>query len=220
MKILFSPFASFVLVATLTACSSSNGSTELSATAIPTAEINSLLLREESAVEVRDAADLPSAATMSGVIGISFESQTEEEEETIFGRMNVNADFNSKKMTGSATNLGIYDVTQGRGDSNIEEVRLVQSLDGTLELDATISGTTFSGGIEGTAAGDYEDEGQIGTFIADVDLDVSHGEFYKDTDGLLLATADLDGDATVAVTLDDESFSENFVVGGGLVVGE
>jgi hypothetical protein len=152
---------------------------------------------------------------MSGIIGVSFEN---EDDEMVLGDMNVTAKFDTSEMTGTATNLGVYDVTGT--EERVEDAVLIQSLDGELSLVATISGVTFTGNMDGTIAGDYAFEDQVFPFVVDVDVAVNGG-FSQDVDGLLMAGADVSGTGVLTVTTtDDGEFEQTPGIDGEFLVGE
>lgn len=209
MKNLLSASAAIALLSVLGACLGSDESMDISASAI-----NSLFERADGATEVTDAADLNGTAIMSGIIGVSFEN---EDDEMVLGDMNVTAKFDTSEMAGTATNLGVYDVTGT--EERVEEAVLIQSLDGELSLVATISGVTFTGNMDGTIAGDYAFEDQVFPFVVDVDVAVNGG-FAQDVDGLLMAGADVSGTGVLTVTTDEGEFEETLGLDGEFLVGE
>lgn len=170
--------------------------------------------------EYADAETLSGTATMSGVM----QAYVGDAEEVILGEMNMVADFDNLEITGSATDLGLYEVS-GSFDSNNEceagascSAERVQSLGGSLELTGDIDGNSFDGDLAGDITGDYNDEGVSGTFVGDVQMEVD-GNFLEDDAGLM-AAAELFGSVDLDVTTGDGTFSDTQDLDGMFVVAE
>ncbi|KEJ90311.1 hypothetical protein [Sulfitobacter donghicola] len=175
----------------LSACSSSlggGGSDEFDAAQI--------LISRSAAADAAAVEDLPSEASLSGGIELNVTGQ----EEAVLGSMNVEADFANSTVTGSASNLGLYEISGSFG-ANREclagascSAELVGELDGALDLSGSITGNTF----DGTLAGDLSGSNAEGSVESEVDLNVD-GRFLSDSEGLI-ASADLDGSSTNTIT--------------------
>ncbi|MFT5631279.1 MAG: hypothetical protein ACI82I_002225 [Gammaproteobacteria bacterium] len=159
--------------------------------------------------------ELPATATMSGLIVVSADG----DETEIIGNMNVIADFDNAVLTGSATNIGEYEISDDcvlAEDCNIE---LVQELSGQLDLDGTIDGTDFSGDLTGEISGTFTDDDiGSGQFTGVVSL-TAGGSFGQDDDGLM-AVADLEGDVELELTIDGETVTETQDLDGTFIVAE
>jgi hypothetical protein len=171
-------------------------------------ETFSLIERAEGGAELvtADIDSLPSTATMTGVIGVLAP-----ENRAFLGQMSVEADFDDSTMTGSTSDLGLWEYTGDCVSRETCEATKLSSLDGGLTLDAVIGDSNgdgsgnaiFSGGLNGVVDGDYSDDYVDGTYSAVINLDVVDGMFYQDADGLLMAGSNLTGTVDYVFTDED-----------------
>jgi hypothetical protein len=203
------------------------------------AAANSLLERTNFAYSV-DTTDLTSKATMTGFItgpmmempgggGLKVEEITFQEStsQAFAGQMSLEADFDSGAVTGSTSNLGLYEYSDNcmkRSFTGCDATQL-SALDGDLALNAHIDNTSndgrggFIGNLSGVVRGDYSDDYVTGTYTAAVDLR-ANGRFLQDSNGIM-ADAELSGSADYIYEGDDGSvYSGEVPIGGDFVVAD
>ncbi len=160
------------------------------------------------AVEQIAADDLPSSAEMTGFVGVETD-----EDAAVIGDVTATADFDAGTLTGTASNFTEYEIS-GTEDNLTGE--RVQNLDGTLDLDGTITSgaleTTFTGDLTGTLTGTTDEPGTETDLTADVDLEVA-GNFGT-MDGTLIAVGEVEGDVDVTV---DGFGTETITTNGGIL---
>ena len=203
-------------VATLAACGSSGGGGDGLASDISLREIQNLALRAEGASLAQES-DLNGTAIMSGVFLAEVDVNTGNiSENVIIGDMDVTANFNTGDVTGSATNLGLYDDNDSCETLDGCVVTTTGTIDGALDLTATVSGSGFDGTLGGNVSGTLVEDDS--TFSGSVDLDVT-GAFGIDDDGLL-AEALVDGTADLSVTDSSGTSDETLGIDGAFLVAE
>ena len=185
-------------------------------------ETFSLIERAEGGTELltADIASLPSTATMTGVIGVLAP-----ENRAFLGQMSVEADFDDSTMTGSTSDLGLWEYTGDCVSRETCEATKLSSLSGGLTLDADITDTggsaTFTGGLNGVVDGDYSDDYVDGTYSAVINLDVVDGMFRQDADDLLMAGSDLTGTVDYVFTDEDGTgYAGGADLDGAMIVAE
>jgi hypothetical protein len=109
-------------------------------------------------------------ASMSGVLGVG--ELGEDEDLELLGDLSMTADFTSGTYAGSADNFALYDESQA----------IEATLEGSLAVSGTISGTSIMGFADGTLTDDEDHE-----VLLDMD-----GSFY-DYEGDLAAYGDTEG---------------------------
>ena len=187
-------------------------------------EYDAFIDRVERAAAASDVGedDLPSEASLSGHFAVQADTEIVGADgiEVVLGELSVHADFAGATVGGAGTNLGIYnlDCTDDECDSD-----LLQSLDGSLTLDGTITSdavsTTASGTFDGQVSGIVEDPDLgSGSFVADTFIDFDGG-VLQDADGLMFNAA-LEGEAQVESTFGDETFFEGPNLAGSAVAVE
>jgi hypothetical protein len=169
--------------------------------------------------------DPSSTATMTGVIGARLQGSGPKAADGpilattglgIAGQMSMEADFGAATVTGSTSNLGLYEYSTDCPSGPSCETTRLSSLDGDLSLDGSIGDSnndgsgmaTFGGFLNGVVNGELS-EGENGyTYTAIVDMEVD-GQFLKDTDDVLMAEGYLSG-AVVAVYEDQDGNQDVF----------
>jgi hypothetical protein len=128
------------------------------------------------------------------------------------GQLTMEADFGEKTVTGSTSNLGLYEYSSGcLGMGDCETTRL-SALDGDLTLVGTINearfgGTGFDAKLSGVVDGDITLDENDYAYSAAVNLYTNKGKtgglFLQDEDGRLFARSGLNGYA--AAGYEDEN---------------
>ncbi|MCF6443661.1 hypothetical protein [Nereida sp. MMG025] len=157
-----------------------------------------------------DPATLPTTADLTGQVGVAvFNTET-----TVVGDVNATADFDNGALTGSVSNLAEFDDTNECDVIQTCTVGLLQELTGTLDLDATISGTAFDGDISGTLGGSDADGGPASI---QVDAVIANGNgVFGTVDGDLTGIANVGG----SVTITSGFGTETSAIGGVLIIEE
>jgi len=199
----------FASSAVLSACGSSSG------TADDGGFQGTLGLVERSQTATAVAVeDLPSSASLNGGI------QVARQEDSVLGKINVEADFTTSTVTGSTSDLGLYEVSGSFGsDFDCQagatcSAELVGNLDGALALNGTITGNTFGGTLNGDLTGSNA-EGSVASTVA---LNVD-GRFLSDSAGLV-ARGNLSGTSTDTITSAAGTTTEQVGLSGVFVAAE
>jgi hypothetical protein len=163
--------------------------------------------------------DSSSTATMTGVIGARFAGSAPADGSTgmgFGGQLSMVADFVESTVSGSTSNLGVYEYSSGcLTDGECETTRL-SSLDGDLTLAGVITSkgsglAGFDASLNGLVSGDVTLGEDDYAFSAAVDLDTNDDEtgglFLEDEDGRLFAQSGLNGNA--AAVFEDENGNAN-----------
>ena len=170
---------------------------------------------------------LPSSATMSGYVAAEI-SDGGDENRAFLGELNVEANFESGEITGTASNIGYYSYEGECPDVETCEGTQLSALDGDLTLAAEMadSGNTFTGGsLTGALSGDYREEGfngSDGAFEGQMDTTLelnASGKFLRDREGLLLSGV-LNGDVNGTLTNDDDTYEFNEAIDGVFVAAD
>jgi hypothetical protein len=149
--------------------------------------------------------DPSSTATMTGVIGARFSESGPVGDGTdvgFAGEMSMVANFTDSTVTGSTSNLGVYEYSSGCLElGECEDTTKLSSLDGDLTLTNGLivdndGDAGFEGELQGLVNGDFPLGDEDYAFSAAVLLDIVEGQFGEDEDGRLFAAAGLDGDTT------------------------
>jgi hypothetical protein len=118
------------------------------------------------------------------------------------GQLTMEADFGANTVTGSTSNLGLYEYSSGcLGMGDCEATRL-SSLDGDLTLVGNMAqvGPGFAGfnaTLSGVVDGDITLYDNDYAYTASVNLNTGKGgQFLKDEDGRLFARSGLNGSVT------------------------
>ena len=163
--------------------------------------------------------DLSSTATMTGVIGARFVDSAPEGESTglgFGGQLSMEADFGESTVSGSTSNLGVYEYSSGCLTGGECETTRLSSLDGDLTLDGDITSkgsglAGFDAALNGLVGGDVTLGEDDYAFSAAVDLvtndDQTGGLFLQDEDGRLFARSGLKGGAYAV--FEDENGNAN-----------
>ena len=154
---------------------------------------------------------LPASATMTGVIAVEIDSDSFGL--GFMGDMTVVADFKNSVMTGTATNIGLYEY--GSTCTTDCEAVYVNALDGELVMSNGVIGTDsgFSAALAGTVSGPYSDDDGGTDMVAVISLTTVDGAgFFRDSEGLF-AAAELTG--TADATWTDAEGNETTFIGDG-----
>jgi hypothetical protein len=192
----------------------------------------STLLEQRDGATALDYADIDpsSTATMTGVIGARFRETGPKAADGpipattglgIAGQMSMEADFGAATVTGSTSNLGLYEYSTDCPSGPSCETTRLSSLDGDLTLDGGIgdssndgSGTAiFFGSLNGVVNGELSEGENDYTYTAVVDMGVN-GQFLKDTDDVLMAEGFLSGG--VAAVYEDQDGNQDVLFSGDL----
>jgi hypothetical protein len=161
---------------------------------------------EATTIDITDLDTLPATATMTGVIGARFRDSGPEGDGTdvgFAGQMSMVANFTDATVTGSTSNLGVYEYSTDCPSGPSCETTRLSSLDGDLTLtngligDNTSGDFGFTGVLRGLVNGDFPLGDEDYAFSASVVLGIEEGEFREDEDGRLFAAAGLDGGASI-----------------------
>ena len=167
--------------------------------------------------------DPSSTATMTGVIGARFSGSAPADGSTgmgFGGQLSMVADFGEETVSGSTSNLGLYEYSSGCLTGKECETTRLSSLDGDLTLvgDITSKGSGLAGfdaSLNGLVSGDVTLGEDDYAFSAAVDLetngDETGGLFLQDEDGRLFAQSGLKGGA-YAVFEDENGNANTFDV--------
>jgi hypothetical protein len=161
---------------------------------------------EATTIDTTDLDTLPATATMTGVIGARFRDSGPEGDGTDFGfagEMSMVANFTDETVTGSTSNLGVYEYSTDCPSGPSCETTRLSSLDGDLTLTNGSIGDNgsgkvgFDGVLRGLVNGDFPLGDEDYAFSAAVELGIEEGEFREDEDGRLFAAAGLQGGASI-----------------------
>jgi hypothetical protein len=169
--------------------------------------------------------DPSSTATMTGVIGARFAGSAPADGSTgmgFGGQLSMVADFGEAKVSGSTSNLGVYEYSSGCLTGGECETTRLSSLDGDLTLVGDIARKEmpglagFNDNLQGLVSGDVTLGEDDYAFSAAVDLDTNDGEtggfFLQDEDVRLFAQSGLNGTAN-AVYEDENGNADTFSQG-------
>jgi hypothetical protein len=192
----------------------------------------STLLEQRDGATALDYADIDpsSTATMTGVIGARFRETGPKAADGpipattglgIAGQMSMEADFGAATVTGSTSNLGLYEYSTDCPSGPSCETTRLSSLDGDLTLDGGIADSTgngsgsaiFFGALNGVVNGELSEGENDYTYTAVVDMGVN-GQFLKDTDDVLMAEGFLSGG--VAAVYEDQDGNQDVLFSGDL----
>jgi hypothetical protein len=159
--------------------------------------------------------DPSSTATMTGVIGARFSGSAPADGSTgmgFGGQLSMVADFGEETVSGSTSNLGLYEYSSGCLTGKECETTRLSSLDGDLTLvgDITSKGSGLAGfdaTLNGLVSGDVTLGEDDYAYAAAVNLytnnDETGGLFLQDEDGRLFAQSGLNG--SVDAVYEDEN---------------
>jgi hypothetical protein len=176
-----------------------------------------------STIDYSDLDTLPSTATMTGVIGARFSGSGPKAADGeipattglgIAGQMSMEADFGAETVTGSTSNLGLYEYSTDCPSGPSCVTTRLSSLDGDLTLDGSIGDSNsdgsgraiFFGSLNGVVNGELSEGENDYTYTALVDMGVN-GQFLKDTDDVLMAEGALSG--AVAAVYEDQDGNQD-----------
>lgn len=154
-----------------------------------------------------DVDDLPENATLSGFMAVNLE---DDPDSVFLGDATVTADFDTGSLTGSASNFGDYEVTEGC-DVGFDDCTAtkMQSINGSLDLDGDIVDTEFRYVASGILSGqNLETDERVS---ADLEM-YGYGGFAT-VDETLVAVGGGDGDAILTSQSGTSvSYAENILI--------
>ncbi len=108
--------------------------------------------------------DLPDRADMNGHLA----AELDESDSVFVGKARGTADFRAGTLTGSADDFKEYEATAACDDGFANCATEVQAIEGSIDINGTITGNTFTYNTNGTLSGQDEDGNPT---TAEIDMD-------------------------------------------------
>lgn len=143
-------------------------------------------------------AELPPTATMRGIIGAELlRSGDVTADQLLFGTTEFSADFTTGRLSGSASDFGLYDMTETQNES--DPGAKLADLGGSLPVTGTIAGVMFDYTATGNLSGPATSGGTVpvATTLVSGTTAGSFAGFAK-ADELLIGAGDVSGTFTPA----------------------